>query len=85
MLSILHLLNIFLVLHLGSRQALFLRGDETSLRNARSPKSRGRLSLYLKKQTPNEAGKGKNGRADPRRKKKVNKERNKKSCVLDAG
>ena len=54
---------------LGESSSAFLRGNETAFRNARSPNSRGRLSLNLNNRTPTKRQKGKTDGADPRPKK----------------
>jgi len=46
----------------GSRSALSSLGNETAFRNARTPNSRGCLSLNLNNWTPTTHQKGENGR-----------------------
>jgi hypothetical protein len=62
-------------LQLGDAVHAFVRGGEAAFQNARSPNSRGRLSLNFDNRTRNEAPKTDEGSPRPKNPKKIQKKK----------
>ena len=76
--------NISFAKQLGDTIALSSGGGEATVRNARSPNSRGRLSLNLTTGPATKHQKGKSGKGSPRlEKKKLEKKKKKKEGKVE--